>query len=191
MKKSAMLRVDIQNLDMEMAARVAQRFVVQEIYLVDAKISRDPLTVSPETLSLEHKCSTEILSHDEEKKLRFTLCNFRVAAFNGKSPDKVVMKIEASFCTSYVTKSLPDPLIPGDDISPETLLAAIEYLHTINPISDAWPYWREFVQSMSTRMGFPALTVPLLEIVPKKPKEKKEKRQRAKRKPAQRNKLSA
>ena len=40
------------------------------------------------------------------------------------------------------------------------------------PISNAWPYWREFVQSMSTRMGFPALTVPLLEIVPKKPEEK-------------------
>ena len=39
---------------------------------------------------------------------------------------------------------------------------------TINPISHAWPYWREFVQSMSSRMGFPALTVPLLEIVPKK-----------------------
>ena len=62
MNKNAVLAVDIENLDMEIAARVAQRFVLKEIYLVDAKISRDPLTVSPETLSLEHKCSTEGLT---------------------------------------------------------------------------------------------------------------------------------
>ena len=43
MNKNAMLTVDIENLDMEAAARVAQRFVLKEIYLVDAKISRDPL----------------------------------------------------------------------------------------------------------------------------------------------------
>jgi hypothetical protein len=190
MKKSAMLRVDIQNLDMEMAARVAQRNVLQEIYLVDAKISRAPLTVSPETLSLEHKCSTEILEFDKEKEIWFIRCNFRVAAFSGEPLDKLIMKIEASFCTSYVTKSLPDPHIP-DDVDVDYLLTYLEYHLTINPISDTWPYWREFVQSMSTRMGFPALTVPLLEIVPKKPKEKKGKRQPAKRKPTQRNKLSA
>ena len=44
---------------------------------------------------------------------------------------------------------------------------------TINPISHAWPYWREFVQSMSSRMGFPALTVPLLEIVPEKSRDER------------------
>ena len=59
MNKNAMLAVDIGNLDMEIAARVAQRYVLKEIFLVDAKISRDPLIVSPETLSLEHKCYTD------------------------------------------------------------------------------------------------------------------------------------
>ena len=37
----------------------------------------------------------------KENNVLTILCNFRVAAFNGKSPDKLVMKIEASFCTSY------------------------------------------------------------------------------------------
>lgn len=27
-----------------------------------------------------------------------------------------------------------------------------------------WPYWREFVQSMTTRMGLPAFPVPLINI---------------------------
>ena len=60
------------------------------------------------------------------------------------------------------------------------ILTYAEYLMTINPISNAWPYWREFVQSMSSRMGFPALTVPLLEIVPKKAATKEAKSQPAK-----------
>jgi hypothetical protein len=190
MNKNAMLAVDIENLDMEIAARVAQKYVLKEIYLVDAKISRDPLTESPETLSLEHKCSTESLSPSDAEKY-LVLCNFRVAAFNGQEPSKPIMKIEASFCTSYVEKSQPDPLIPVDDGSPETLLAFVEYLMTINPISNAWPYWREFVQNLSSRMGFPALTVPLLEITSKKSKAKEMKSRPGKKKSTGRKKLSA
>ena len=52
------------------------------------------------------------------------------------------------------------------------LCAFTTYFYKINPVSTAWPYWREFVHSMSTRMGYPALTVPMLEIVLKEPEEK-------------------
>ncbi len=191
MKKSAMLTVDIKNLNMEIAAWVAQWAVLEEIYLVDAKINREPLLMAPEALSLEHKCSTEILENDQEKKRYSILCNFRVAAVDGKSPDKLVMKIEASFCASYVMKDLPDILIRDEDDSPDTLRAYLEHLTTINPISNTWPYWREFVQSMSARMGFPALTVPLLEIAPKQSAPQKAKRQPAKKESTRREKLSA
>jgi hypothetical protein len=191
MQNNAILEVAIPDLDMEIAAKVAKIAVLQEIYLVDAKASRDPLIVAPEDLTLEHKCSAEILEYDKEKKLRSMLYNFRVFAFNGKSSAKVVMKIEASFCASYVYKTLPDPLLQEDDISVENLLTEVEYLLKINPISDVWPYWREFVQTMSTRMGFPALTVPMLEIVPKKPATKKMKKQTVKKEPPRRKKISA
>jgi hypothetical protein len=190
MNTNAMLTIDIGNLDTEIAARVAQRYALKEIYLVDAKISRDPLIVSPETLSLEHKCYTDSPTTSDAEKHKF-LCNFRVAAYDGQEPSKLIMKIEASFCTSYVEKSQPDPLIPDDDGSAETLLAYVEHFMTINPISHAWPYWREFVQSMSSRMGFPALTVPLLEIVPKKTATKKPKSQPVKKESPRRKKLGA
>jgi len=188
MEKGAILAVDVEKVDMEAAARVAQWFVLQEIFLVDAKISRDPLSMSPEALSLEHKCSTDILSSSDKDKF-LVLCNFRVAAFNGKEPSKLVMKIEASFYTSYVKK--PDIYIPDDVDELDYLVTHVEYIATINPISHAWPYWREFVQSMSTRMGFPALTVPLLEIRPKKSPAKKGDNQPAKKKSTRRKKLSA
>jgi hypothetical protein len=182
MKNNAVLETELEKLDMEVAARVAQKYVLQEIFMVEAKISRDQLISSPEALALEHKCSTNMLkSSDKEKNLY--LCNFQVAAFNDKEPHQLVMKIEASFCTSYVLN--PDIHIPVDY---DSLLTHVEYLMTINPISNAWPYWREFVQSMSARMGFPALTVPLLEIVPKKPAGKERKRQPSGKKSTQRKK---
>lgn len=34
----------------------------------------------------------------------------------------------------------------------------------INPLFHVWPYWREIVQNMCPRMGFPAPTIPLLRV---------------------------
>jgi hypothetical protein len=193
---NAVLAVPVQS--METANRVAQSFRLKEIFLVDAKVSRDPEISFPDVLSLEHKCSTEFLSwgggEGEDKdhlppgvkelpdglakqfamvgswrSFRFLiLCNFRVAAFSEKTSGKeLVMETEASFCTIFET-------IPGFDLYQDlgdncfTFHEDLEYAINIIPVSNAWPYWREFVQSMSARMGFPALTVPLLEIVPQK-----------------------
>ena len=218
MDNNALITVAVDN--METANRVAQSFRLKEIFLVDAKVSRDPGIASPESLDLEHKYSTETLSwggvegEDEDhlptaikelpdgpiKKLAVIaswrsfnlsiLCNFQVAAFSGETPDKLVMKIEASFCTSLDT-------IPGFDLfqdlngeSPE-YNENLEYAFTINPIFNAWPYWREFVQSMSARMGFPALTVPLLQIVPEKSVAKEVKSPPVKKKSTRRKKVNA
>lgn len=190
---NALLTTSVEN--METANRVAQSFRLKDIFLVDSKVSRNPGIESPDALSLEHKCSTEVLSwrggegEDEEhlpaaikempdgpakefaimgarRSFRFfILCNFRVAAFSEETPDELIMEIEASFCTTFDT--IQDvPLFEDQGADTEDL----EYAIDIIPISHAWPYWREFVQSMSGRMGFPALTVPLLEIVPKKAK---------------------
>jgi|GEM_PF-1005178 hypothetical protein len=191
---NAVLAVEVY--DMETANRVAQSLRLKEIFLVDAKVNRDPEIGSQDAISLDHKCSTEILSwrggegEDEEnlptaiKELPdglvkqyaiagsrssfrfFILCNFRVAAFSEEMPDKLVMEIEASFCTTFDT-------IPGSNLYEDLVDVHedLEYAINIIPVSNAWPYWREFVQSMSARMGFPALTVPLLEIVLRKPAE--------------------
>jgi hypothetical protein len=189
------------------AIRAAQKAVLEEIYLVDARTWRDPFVISPEALALEHKFTREILAPDEcgdRLDLHFILCKFRVTAFNEKLPNKPVMKIEASFMTSFNLES-DDPdvkdyyaMILEDfdsiekDEKPHHLddQATFDRLaYAVNPISAAWPYWREFVQSMSARMGFPALTVPMLEIAHKEP-EKKSKDGVAKKVSTNRKKLS-
>lgn len=159
------------------AARVAQKVVLEEIYLVEAKTWRKPGIIPPEVLALKNKGSTEIIYPKEYKNrpdLYFTLCKFGITAFAHKSPNKPVMKIEASFytCFSYDLDD-PDfkklrPLNPEDEDEGEGDFDLLEYLYRITPISTTFPYWREVVQNMSTRMGFPALMVPLLKIVPEK-----------------------
>jgi hypothetical protein len=164
------------------AAKAARKAVLEEIYLVETKTWRKPAVIYPEVLTLQHKYSSEILlPTPKEYRGRydpyfiFILCKFGVTAFNNESPNKPVMKIEATFCTSF-SLDADDPDIPN----PWELEADFEgsydafttYFYKINPVSTAWPYWREFVQNMSTRMGYPALTVPMLEIVLKEPEER-------------------
>jgi hypothetical protein len=158
------------------AAHISQKFVLEEIYLVESKTWRKP-GIHPEVLNLKNKCSTKIIYPKEYRgrhDIYSILCKFGVIAFSEKSLNKPVIKIEASFCTSF-SYDLDDP----DFKDFQTLDSEEEdfdfekddlekYLNQITPISTAWPYWRELVQNMSTRMGFPALIVPSLRIVPEK-----------------------
>jgi preprotein translocase subunit SecB len=178
--QSSSLMAGVENLDMEAVARVARKAILEEIYLNDAKISRDLRGMPPKAITLKHKCSTRVLPLEPGKNILPVICNFYVAAFDKKAPDKIFMNIEASFSTSYVIENIDD--YNHNDI---------EHFSKINPIYNVWAYWREFVQSMTTRMGFPALTVPLLEITAKKATAKKTKGQPVKKKSSRRKKLSA
>lgn len=164
------------------AARAGQKAILEEIYLVDAKTWRKPGGISPEVLALQHKYSSEIFLPAPKEYVRnndlyfiVVLCKFGITAFNNKSPNKPVMKIEATYCTSFSVDD-NDPDVPNRyDIEldlEDSYSAFATYFYKINPVSTAWPYWREFVQNMSTRMGYTALTVPMLEIVLKEPEEK-------------------
>jgi hypothetical protein len=153
---------EAENLDMKAVARVAQNASVKEIYLVATKANRDPLVIPPETLSLKYESNSKVLQSSEDTlPIR---CNFAVAAYGKKKPDTAVMNIEASFCIYYIIKDL-------SDFKPED----IEHFSKINPIYNLWSFWREFVQSMTSRMGLPTLTIPLLHIVPQKKTKEQEK----------------
>lgn len=171
------------------AIRAAQKAVLDEIYLVDARTWRDTFVISPDALALEHHFTREIPEHPEEYgdrlDLHFIICKFRVTGFNDKLPNKPLMRIEASFMTTFhLDDEDPDVkdyqlkesrFLVGESEEPFDLIPTFDrIIYNVNPISAAWPYWREFVQSMSVRMGFPALMVPMLEIAYKEPEKKTE-----------------
>jgi hypothetical protein len=173
MKKHLTWNVELFDSDssISQAARTAQKVILEEIYLVESKTWRKS-GIPPDVLALKNKVYTELINLKEYKDrldMYSTLCKFNVIAFSQKSPNKPVIKIEASFYTSFSYDLDDSDFKDFRNIEPEEGVYDLEqYLYRIMPISTAWPYWREFVQNLSTRMGFPALMVPLLKIVPEK-----------------------
>lgn len=166
------LSAEMDNLDMEAVARVARAVDLRDIHLLRAAVSR----LGPEPvqgrLVLDFDCSTRLLETAEADNLLPVACDFSLTARKEEEPRREVMRVEATFLVSY------DVAHP-QDISPED----VHHFARINPLYNAWSYWREFVHSMTTRMGLPPLLVPLLKIGPRKapapsPAEEKKRRLR-------------
>lgn len=69
------------------------------------------------------------------------------------SPEELLVRIEARFALTYALSS-------QQDLSEENYDAFGQR----NAVYNAWPYWREFVQSTTVRMGLPALTLPVYRV---------------------------
>ena len=63
------------------------------------------------------------------------------------------MRIEARFAITYAIGN-------HDDLTEDNY----EAFGQRNGVYNVWPYWREFVQSTTVRMGLPALTLPVYKI---------------------------
>jgi hypothetical protein len=161
------------NLDMEAVARVAREVELRDIYLLRSSLSR----LGPEPvqgrLVLTFDCATRLLNEPDGGHLLPVACDFTLAAREEEEPQREVMRVEATFLVSY---QLAEP----HKITPEDL----HHFARINPLYNAWAYWRELVHTMSLRMGLPPLLVPLLKIVPRQapaPAPRPEKKSRARR----------
>jgi hypothetical protein len=60
------------------------------------------------------------------------------------------IQVAATFLLSFLAAK-----IPGQAAHPENTLEKVALLNV-------WPYWREYVQSTTVRMGLPAFPMPLL-----------------------------
>ena len=69
---------------------------------------------------------------------------------NESSEADPIFQIQASFMLRYGAKSIAE----FDD-------SVFEAFAKTNGVFNAWPYWREFVQSMTLRMGIPGVTIPV------------------------------
>jgi hypothetical protein len=91
---------------------------------------------------------------------------FRFEAFNEGSEDRAVITVDATFVLTYALENFDGIRKSG-----------YQQFADLNGVYNAWPYWREFVQTTITRMGLPALVLPVFRIVePGKPRTKRTKR---------------
>lgn len=97
--------------------------------------------------SVEIDNSTKV-EMDKDNSLLFVFVDFKLIAKLKKTPEPVV-NIDASFLLVYELAKL--------DFTEEHF----RQFSKVNGLFNAWPYWREYVQSATVRMGLPALTIPV------------------------------
>jgi len=140
---------DKTDIDIKAVSRAINQMELINIFLLDANITSDPSTRSPRGASLKYNFNAEILKRKEDNLL--LICNFTVSAFRKDQPDNLIMNIGAKFSLEYYIQN-PEKLLEND----------IDNFIKIAPLDTAWPFWREFVQNLTSRMGFPTLTIPIL-----------------------------
>jgi len=144
---------------------MAKKSSIERVQLVGCEVKQSLRKDPPPHLRINIQCNS---AYDDEKKTISVGLDFvLVAYYQDPPPDDAPLLIRAKYQLTYVTKKV-------ESFTPEQLGTFSQTSAT----SDAWPYWREFVQSMTTRIGLPALTVPLfslssIEAAETKPAQKK------------------
>ncbi len=78
---------------------------------------------------------------------------FSLEVHNASGEKELQAEIRGTFELSY--------RVPDDE---EFSSEEFEAFAQVNAVFNAWPYWREFVQTSLTRMDMPVLTVPVFRI---------------------------
>lgn len=96
---------------------------------------------------------TAAISEHQDKETFFVVAKMRTQLVPEQAQEEPLVSIETSFEIRY---RLPE----GFHVDPDTLSTFAE----TNGVYNAWPYWREFVQSMFARMGLPPVVLPVLRV---------------------------
>ena len=134
----------------DLAAPVSDRVQIERVILAESVTRRRTCDAPPKKLTLNVSVTTKAREQDliVQVSPKFTLIGQDDADGAADS-----LRIEAVFVVLYRV-----PTFAG--ITSENLDA----FGQTNGIYNVWPYWREFVQSMTVRMGLPPLTVPVFRL---------------------------
>jgi preprotein translocase subunit SecB len=134
-----------------LAAVVSPRVQIAGIRLSHS-IARSAIPWPGSPLRIEHSLNGEAEANRESKQIIVTV-SFMVRAnpADGSDLREAAFHLEAVFHLEYAVSSF-------DGISDQLVQA----FGKMNGVYNAWPYWREYVQSTTARMGFPPLTLPVL-----------------------------
>jgi hypothetical protein len=138
---------------MDMSVGIAPWTHIKQVRLVGSTIhSQYQQPVVPTDVKYSINALTTVDRESKQLIVRALLMSCAVSkAESGEAEE--VLRIEAEFLLSYSY----DTNLPRE-ITDEEAGA----FGKMNGIHNAWPYWREYVQSTTARLGFPPLTLPLM-----------------------------
>lgn len=139
-----------------LAIAVSGTVQIEQISLIEFSAMRQP-EIEAMAVAVKH-AAPEVAAQLERQKNRITVkAKFGVEGSDstGNEP-RTILRIHASFLATYA-------LEPSDSgtITPEQTDA----FGKVNGLFNIWPYWRELVQSITTRMALPPLTLPVLHVM--------------------------
>jgi hypothetical protein len=132
------------------AGRVAQR-----VELVNIRLVQSAFTVSPKYVGGEVDASVRMQAQAQvirRERLIQALARYYLIADTLK-PKAPAFRINAFYLLRYTVGDM-EGLSASD----------IDDFADINGVFNSWPYWREYVQSVSCRMGLPIVTLPVYRV---------------------------
>lgn len=157
-------------INMEIISKIAHCIELEDIYLLKSECNlfdESFLNKNNEKINIHQSFQGNIKDLVPGKKVK-VLVEFKLKTEdfqNSSEKDKnIIFLINASFVLLYSFNQKAD-FKKGD----------LGMFANVNGVFNCWPYWREFVQNITTRMGLPSLIVPLLKIPKNPPPSKKTK----------------
>jgi preprotein translocase subunit SecB len=150
---------------------VSARVQLKHVILAETVARRKPFqggTQSALTLNVNVKTKP-----NRSERLIEVLPHFTLVAKSRVDADDEQLRIEALFVLQYEIDSFQG-----------LQKSNIEAFGELNGLYNVWPYWREYVQATTVRMGLPALTIPVFrplavgQAPPKKPGARKASRKK-------------
>jgi hypothetical protein len=147
-KKKAKTSVSRFDAKLDLAEPVSARVQLKHVILAETIARRKPsLEGIPSTVSLNVNVTTKT---NKRKRLIQVLPRFTLIATNREGGGDELIRIEALFVIQYEVDSFK-----GLEKS------NVGAFGELNGLYNVWPYWREYVQATTVRMGLPALTIPV------------------------------
>jgi hypothetical protein len=143
--------------DFKSLSKIVPNAELENILLLTCTAKRALDALSYEHVKADISSSSELLENNDQSFSAKVSFGFKGCPVEEEKNE--IIKIEAEFLLKY-------KLHGKEGFSIDDLKAFC----SMNPLYNAWPYWRELVQSMSNRMDTPVFTIPLLKIRPPKPK---------------------
>lgn len=130
---------------MKMAVEVADRVQLEEVRFVGDKCELISFPATKQN-KFETTATTEF-NADHNENILFVLVHFGLYAVD--KSDKLLAIIQADMLLLYHIENFE--ALTDDHF---------KHFADKNAVFNAWPYWREFVQSATARMQLPTLTLP-------------------------------
>lgn len=140
---------------LELAAPVSARVQIQGVVLLESNVKRGMETsIGPGEFQVNINISTVQYGADQATNRLCVVPGFTLKAERiTESEGTLILSIEASFAIHYSIQSSGDL----ED-------ASVKAFALTNGIFNAWPYWREYVQSTAARMGLPPIVIPVFRL---------------------------